>query len=296
MPFTPFTWMAFGVYHDKWISGIYHVDRKILIVVRGVVISDKSSDDIIGEGRGGQKQVFFFLKGAWTGRNSPSRSSWGVLVFILLLGFRNSFRQRRGLFTLFRIKFHHFSVSDRTITRCLGKFSFVFPSASSAVVSCFCTKLSGICTKQNIFCTKTGENSGMFFQHFRDLFMRIADFFAFFSWLFRWKNPFFFKSDRPSMTEFIPIDRISFMLFSDDSINFSASFPVDFCIFPSAYEKSAAFSIRIIRFLRFFRFVGIIFLAFSRAELRNFSSHSRIFYASPEFFQKKNPLFSLSIT
>lgn len=98
------------------------------------------------------------------------------------------------------------------------------------------------------------------------------------------------------MTEFIPIGRISFMLFSDDSINFSASFPVHFCIFPSAYEKSAAFSIRIIRFLRFFRFVGIIFLAFSRAELRNFSSHSRIFYASPEFFQKKNPLFSVPIT
>ena len=64
------------------------------------------------------------------------------------------------------------------------------------------------------------------------------------------------------MTEFIPIGRISFMLFSDDSINFSASFPVHFCIFPSAYEKSAAFSIRIIRFLRFFRFVGIIFPAF----------------------------------
>ena len=46
------------------------------------------------------------------------------------------------------------------------------------------------------------------------------------------------------MTEFIPIGRISFMLFSDDSINFSASFPVHFCIFPSAYEKSAAFSMR----------------------------------------------------
>ena len=197
---------------------------------------------------------------------------------------------------LFRIIFHHFSVPNRTITRCLGKISFVFPSVSPAVVSCFCTKLFGICTKQDIFCTKTGGNSGMFFQHFRDLFMRIADFFAFFSWLFRWKNPFFFKSDRPSMTEFIPIGRISFMLFSDDSINFSASFPVHFCIFPSAYEKSAAFSIRIIRFLRFFRFVGIIFLAFSRAKLRNFSSHSRIFYASPEFFQKKNPLFSVPIT
>jgi hypothetical protein len=40
-------------------SGIYHVDRKILMVVRGAVISDKSSDGIIGEGREGQKQMFF---------------------------------------------------------------------------------------------------------------------------------------------------------------------------------------------------------------------------------------------
>ena len=147
------------------------------------------------------------------------------------------------------------------------------------------------------------------------------------------------------MIEFIPIGRIFFMLFSDDSINFSASFPVHFCIFPSAYEKSAAFSIRIIRFLRFFRFVGIIFPAFFMwswenflsvsiifllswnffkrricfilflssvfrhvfpdnpdifqvffvGKLRNFSISSPYFYASPEFFQKKNPLFSLSI-
>ena len=55
------------------------------------------------------------------------------------------------------------------------------------------------------------------------------------------------------------------------------------------------FFIRIIRFLRFFRFVGIIFPAFFRAELRNFSARFDIFCASPEFFQKKNPLFSLSI-
>ena len=79
------------------------------------------------------------------------------------------------------------------------KISFVFPLAFPVTISCFCTKLSGICTKQNIFCTKTGENSGMFFQHFRDLFMRIADFFAFFSWLFRWKNPFFLT--RPSVND-----------------------------------------------------------------------------------------------
>ena len=60
---------------------------------------------------------------------------------------------------------------------------------------------------------------------------------------------------------------------------------------PLAKNNLLLFFIRIIRFLRFFRFVGIIFPAFSRVELRNFSSHSRIFYASPEFFQKKNPLF-----
>ena len=93
------------------------------------------------------------------------------------------------------------------------------------------------------------------------------------------------------MTEFIPIGRIFFMLFSDDSINFSASFPRSFLHFSSACKKICCFFIRIIRFLRFFRFIGIIFPAFSRVELRNFSSHSRIFYASPEFFQKKNPLF-----
>ena len=86
---------------------------------------------------------------------------------------------RGGGFFPFSHKISSFFVSDRTITRCLGKISFVFPSASSAVVSCFCTKLFGICTKQNIFCTKTGGNSSMFFQHFRDLFMRIADFLLF---------------------------------------------------------------------------------------------------------------------
>ena len=87
---------------------------------------------------------------------------------------------RGGAFSLFRIKFHHFSVPDRTITRCLGKISFIFPSVSPAVVSCFCTKLFGICTKQNIFCTKTGENSGMFFQAFRDFLSGLRSFFCFF--------------------------------------------------------------------------------------------------------------------
>ena len=83
-----------------------------------------------------------------------------------------------------------------------------------------------------------------------------------------------------------------FHIFSEASADFSALPRILFCIFPSVCKKICCFFfIRIVRFLRFFRFVGIIFPAFSRAELRNFSSHSRIFYASPEFFQKKNPLF-----
>ena len=178
MPFTPFTWMAFGVYHDKWISGIYHVDREILIVVRGVVISDKSSDDMIGEGCEGQKQVFFSLKGAWTGRNSPSQSCWGVLVFAPFSDFV-IVPGRGGGFFSFSHKISPFFCSGPYYYVCIGKFSFVFPSAFPVTISCFCTKLFGICTKQNIFCTKTGGNSSMFFQHFRDLFMRIADFLLF---------------------------------------------------------------------------------------------------------------------
>ena len=88
-----------------------------------------------------------------------------------------------------------------------------------------------------------------------------------------------------------------FHIFSDASADFSVLPRILFCIFSVRLQKIiCCFFIRIIRFLRFFRFVGIIFLAFSRAKLRNFSSHSRIFYASPEFFQKKNPLFSAWIS
>ena len=88
-----------------------------------------------------------------------------------------------------------------------------------------------------------------------------------------------------------------FHIFSEASADFSALPRILFCIFPSVCKKICCFFfIRIVRFLRFFRFVGIIFPAFSRAELRNFSSHSRIFYASPEFFQKKNLLFSAWIS
>ena len=102
-----------------------------------------------------------------------------VCLFLLLCSDFVIVPGRGGGFSLFRIIFHHFSVPDRTITRCLGKFSFVFPSVSPVAVACFCTKLFGICTKQNIFCTKTGGNSSMFFQHFRDFLCGLRIFLLF---------------------------------------------------------------------------------------------------------------------
>ena len=88
-----------------------------------------------------------------------------------------------------------------------------------------------------------------------------------------------------------------FHIFSDAPADFSVLPRILFCIFSVRLQKIiCCFFIWIIRFLRFFRFVGIIFPAFFRAELRNFSARFDIFCASPEFFQKKNPLFSLSVT
>ena len=78
-----------------------------------------------------------------------------------------------------------------------------------------------------------------------------------------------------------------FHIFSDASADFSVLPRILFCIFPSAYEKSAAFSIRIIRFLRFFRFVGIIFPAFFMWSWENFLSVSIIFLLSRNFFKRK---------
>ena len=106
------------------------------------------------------------------------------------------------------------------------------------------------------------------------------------------KKSIFFRMNHPSGYASFLFSSGYFHIFSDAPADFSVLPRILFCIFPSAYEKSAAFSIRIIRFLRFFRFVGIIFPAFFRAELRNFSARFDIFFASPEFFQKKNPLFS----
>ena len=83
-----------------------------------------------------------------------------------------------------------------------------------------------------------------------------------------------------------------FHIFSEASADFSALPRILFCIFPSVCKKICCFFfIRIVRFLRFFRFVGIIFPAFSRVELRNFSARFDIFCASSEFFQRKNPYF-----
>ena len=47
--------------------------------------------------------------------------------------------------------------------------------------------------KTKYFLYKTGGNSGMFFQHFRDLFMRIADFFCFFLLTFSVEKSVFFN-------------------------------------------------------------------------------------------------------
>ena len=137
-----------------------------------------------------------------------------------------------------------------------------------------------------------------------------------------------------------------FHIFSDASADFSVLPRILFCIFPSAYEKSAAFfhpdhpfseifslrrdnfsclfmwswenflSVSIIFLLsrNFFKrkicffFVSVIgfsgmsfltiriFFKFFRGKLRNFSARFDIFCASPEFFQKKNPLFSAWIS
>ena len=92
--------------------------------------------------------------------------------------------------------------------------------------------------------------------------------------------------NHPSWYAFILFSSGYFHIFSDATADFSVRLRKNLLLF----------FIRIIRFLRFFRFVGIIFPAFSRVELRNFSARFDIFCASSEFFQKKNPLFSAWIS
>ena len=178
---------------------------------------------------------------------------------------------------------------------CFGKFSFVFPSAFPVTISCFCAKLFGICTKQNIFCTKTGGNSTMFFQNFRDLLSGLRSFFCFFFWFFPWKNPFL--KARSSVNERIYSDQLHFfMLFSDDSINFSASFPVLFCIFPSACEKN------LLLFHPDHPFFEIFSLRRNNFSCLFPSGTEKFFISFPYFlrfswiFSKEKSAFSLSVT
>ena len=150
--------------------------------------------------------------------------------------------------------------------------------------------------KTKYFLYKNRRKFHHVFSEFSGSFYADCGFFAFCSWLFRWKNPFFLT--RPSVNDRIYSYRpYIFHAFFGWFDKFFSFFSRAFLRFSVRLQKNLLlFFIRIIRFLRFFRFVGIIFPAFFRAELRNFSSHSRIFCASPEFFQKKNPLFGGSIT
>ena len=107
------------------------------------------------------------------------------------------------------------------------------------------------------------------------------------------KKSIFFRMNHPSGYASFLFSSGYFHIFSDAPADFSVLPRILFCIFSVRLQKIiCCFFIRIIRFLRFFRFVGIIFPAFSRVELRNFSARFDIFCASPEFFQRKNPLFS----
>ena len=234
----------------------------------------------------------------------------------------------------FRIKFHHFSVPDRTITRCLRKISFVFPSVSSAVVSCFCTKLSGICTKQNIFCTKTGGNSGMFFQHFRDFLFGSRTFLLFsfdffggrvrFSHLpIRFLRVFFYfvgydsLVSFPSVCLFLRILLLKNLFFQNEPSFRKCIFSLFVWIFSYFFGCSGRFFCPASHpFLHFFRPLAKNNLLFFHpdhpfseifslrrnnfsclfyVELRKFSVCFHNFFAFSELFQKKNLLFFVSV-
>ena len=87
-----------------------------------------------------------------------------------------------------------------------------------------------------------------------------------------------------------------FHIFSDASADFSVLPRILFCIFPSAYEKSAAFFHPDHPFSEIFSLRRNNFSCLFPSETEKFSISSPYFYASPEFFQKKNPLFGVSIT
>ena len=103
--------------------------------------------------------------------------------------------------------------------------------------------------------------------------------------------------NHPSGYAFILFSSGYFHIFSDATADFSVLPRILFCIFPSVCKKICCFFfIRIVRFLRPFSLRRNNFSCLFYVELRKFSVSFDIFYASPEFFQKKNPLFSLSIT
>ena len=119
--------------------------------------------------------VWLFIESVWFGCVVEKVPLLGCCSFI------NTIKWLSKLgFTVFPIVFLFFQ-----------KDAFFFFGFSPVVVGLFCTRTFGICTKHNIFCTKNGENFSMSFRIFPYFLIQIPDSFAFFSWLFRRKNPFF---------------------------------------------------------------------------------------------------------
>ena len=86
-----------------------------------------------------------------------------------------------------------------------------------------------------------------------------------------------------------------FHIFSDASADFSVLSRILFCIFPSAYEKSAAFFHPDHPFSEIFSLRRDNFSCLFYVELRKFSVCFHNFFAFSELFQKKNLLFFVSV-
>ena len=86
-----------------------------------------------------------------------------------------------------------------------------------------------------------------------------------------------------------------FHIFSDASADFSVLPRILFCIFPSAYEKSAAFFHPDHPFSEIFSLRRNNFSCLFYVELRKFSVCFHNFFAFSELFQKKNLLFFVSV-
>ena len=134
-----------------------------------------------------------------TALQGKSLLTWRLLSVVLTLFCTKSVRLLGMLFSDLAVVFFgrcYCCFPDAVIvflgcSCCFLRTLLSFSSVSAVFVSCFCTKLLEICTKQNIFCTKNGENFSMPFRTFPYFLIQIPDSFAFFSWLFRRKNPFF---------------------------------------------------------------------------------------------------------